>query len=208
MIASDPYPGFPRSGEFRTIICDPPWPYRQRFRTGGSSCPYPAMTEEGIFNLPVAEAAAQDCVLLFWTTNAHMALAIESVRHYGFEPKTIATWGKVQKNGKPRAGAGFWLRGSTEHAILAVKGAPHCPRTRALAGERLPLYTTLVLAPRGPHSEKPAAFHVIMEDIGLPPRLELFARQRRAAWTAWGNEPITHTVGTLRDVPATTGVPA
>ena len=75
-------------------------------------------------------------------------------------------------------------------------------RSRALAGEAVPLYTTAILAPRTRHSEKPAQSYVMMEDLGAAPRLELFARRRREGWETWGNEPITHTIGTLRALPA------
>ncbi len=47
----------------------------------------------------------------------------------------------------------------------------------------------VVLAPRGPHSAKPAE---VMDRIErLYPharRLETFARSRRAGWDAWGDE--------------------
>lgn len=195
---TDQYPGFPRGGNFGTIMCDPPWPYRQKFR-GGSHLPYETMSEEEIFNLPIGEASAGDAVLLFWTTNAHMALASECVRHYGFEQKTILTWGKVTKAGRPMPGSGFWLRGATEHALLCVKGKPTCPRTRMLAGERMPSFTTLLLTRPRAHSRKPDEVYPLMEAIGRGERLELFARVRREGWSTWGNHPITQTVKLLKN---------
>lgn len=192
------YPGFPRTGTFQTIICDPPWPYRQKFR-GGTHLPYETMSEDEIFGLPIGEAAAKDCVLLFWTTNGHMALAQECVRHYGFEQKTILTWGKVTKAGRPHVGSGFWLRGATEHALVCVKGKPKCARSRILAGERIPAFSTLLLTRRRAHSRKPDESYVIMEALGKAPRLELFARVRREGWSTWGNHPITQTVKLLRE---------
>ena len=201
------YSGFPLGGEFRTIIADPPWPYRNGPKGSLRVTPYPTMTEDQIFHLPVGEAACEDSLLLLWTTNAHLALALECVKNWGFDHKTTLTWVKTSKSGKPRPGSGFWIRGATEHALFCVRGRPRCPRSRILDGERIPLYTTAILAPRTRHSEKPARSYVMMEDLGAAPRLELFARRRREGWETWGNEPITHTIGTLRALP-TSEVPA
>ncbi len=48
-------------------------------------------------------------------------------------------------------------------------------------------WSTLIRAPRGRHSEKPALFYAMIEDMGEAPRLEMFARSRRAGWTSWGD---------------------
>jgi len=42
---------------------------------------------------------------------------------------------------------------------------------------------------RGGHSVKPTVFHEIIEDL-FPslPKIELFAREARPGWDAWGNE--------------------
>jgi len=47
---------------------------------------------------------------------------------------------------------------------------------------------TLVLAPRGKHSEKPQAAYDKIENISPGPRLELFARGARPGWDVWGDE--------------------
>jgi len=38
------------------------------------------------------------------------------------------------------------------------------------------------------HSQKPAGFYSLIESISDEPRIELFARQRREGWDAYGNE--------------------
>jgi N6-adenosine-specific RNA methylase IME4 len=46
-----------------------------------------------------------------------------------------------------------------------------------------------LLAQRREHSRKPEeAFAVLEKLFGPVSRIELFARQRRAGWAAWGNE--------------------
>ena len=93
---------------------------------------------------------------------------------WGFEHKTILTWAK------DRFGFGDWLRGQTEHCIMAVRGNP----TTTLTNQ-----TTLLTAPMRAHSQKPEAFYAIVESLcPAPAYLELFARQARRGWTAWGAE--------------------
>ncbi len=201
-----PYPGFPVGGQFGTIVCDPPWPYRNGPKGTLRVTPYASMTEGEIFHLPVGDAAARDSVLLLWTTNAHIGLAVECLRHWGFVQKTMLTWVKTTRTGRPRPGIGFWLRGSTEHAILAVRGHPPTPRARSKGGEKMPTYTTAIMERPSRHSEKPRAVITMMEHIGPGPRLELFARRRRAGWTVWGNELATTVETTLQ--PTLAEVPA
>jgi N6-adenosine-specific RNA methylase IME4 len=60
-----------------------------------------------------------------------MADALVLVRHWGFRQKTILTWVK------DRMGVGEWLRGQTEHCILAVRGRPVKTLTNQLNFRRL-----------------------------------------------------------------------
>ena len=93
---------------------------------------------------------------------------------WGFEHKTILTWGK------DRFGFGDWLRGQTEHCIMAVRGNP----TTTLTNQ-----STLLTAPMRAHSQKPEAFYALVESLcPAPAYLELFARKARPGWTAWGAE--------------------
>lgn len=78
-----------------------------------------------------------------------------------------------------RIGAGNWLRGQTEHALLAVRGQPVVNLTNE---------STLLRAPPGAHSEKPEAFYELVERLCPGSRLELFARRPRDGWAAWGSE--------------------
>lgn len=45
-----------------------------------------------------------------------------------------------------------------------------------------------IIAPRREHSRKPDGIHERIERLVAGPYLELFARQTRPGWTAWGNE--------------------
>ena len=45
-----------------------------------------------------------------------------------------------------------------------------------------------IIAPPREHSRKPDGVHERIERLVAGPYLELFARQRRPGWDAWGNE--------------------
>lgn len=168
---------------FRTIVVDPPWPYRQGLRSprtrGGVK--YPTMTIDEICKLPVVEWANKDCQLWLWTTNSHLHEAFHILEAWGFRYITTATWVKTSY------GLGYWLRGQTEHVLLAVHGNPReflkGPHGAAEHG-----HSTLIRAPRGRHSEKPQAFYDMVEEIGGEPRVDVFARQQRLGWSCWGDE--------------------
>ena len=61
-------------------------------------------------------------VLWLWFTNNHILEAGKCIEHWGFEVKTVLTWEKVTKAGTTHIGTGHWLRNSTEHCILGVRG--------------------------------------------------------------------------------------
>ena len=73
-----------------------------------------------------------------------------------------------------------WLRGQTEHCILAVHGKPVVALTNQ---------TTLVHAPQRTHSQKPEEFYELVESLCSAPRYaELFARSTRPKWDGHGDE--------------------
>jgi N6-adenosine-specific RNA methylase IME4 len=152
-------PPMPHRGPYRVIVADPPWPYEKR--TGDPShrvaAPYPKMSIQEIRALDVASIAHRDCVLWLWTTNAHLlsADALLVLKAWGFTSKTMLTWGKA------RIGTGDWLRGQTEHCILAVRGNPIVTLTNQ---------TTLMSAALRGHSQKPREFYDLVETLCPAPR--------------------------------------
>ncbi|MGH8580657.1 MAG: MT-A70 family methyltransferase [Gammaproteobacteria bacterium] len=112
-------PALPQ-GPFRTIVADPPWAYELRSEDlthRGRPC-YPSMSLAEIVALPVATFAHEDAMLWLWTTNTHLPAAFGVVESWGFTYKTTLTWAK------DGPGLGDWLRGQTEHCLLAVRGRP------------------------------------------------------------------------------------
>jgi N6-adenosine-specific RNA methylase IME4 len=170
-IASAPVP----KGTYTVVVADPPWSFdkRKADESHRGRTPYPTMTVEEIKRYPCPAAA--DAVLWLWTTNAHMHDAFHVLEAWGFQQKTILTWAK------PRIGTGDWLRGQTEHCLLAVRG-----KAKTLSPEGR---STLLAAPTKAHSVKPDAFFELVEAITPgATRCELFSRAERPGWDCFGAE--------------------
>lgn len=172
-IAQEP-PPLP-SGPFRVIVADPPWHYEKRASDPShrAGLPYPSMTLDEIKAMPVRDFAADNAILWLWTTNAHLQEAFEVVESWGFEYKTLLTWVKNQM------GTGDWLRGQTEHCLVAIRGKP----TIVLTNQ-----TTVLHAPRRDHSRKPDEFYTMIEILCPGSKVELFARSPRQGWIVHGSE--------------------
>ena len=171
-IAQEP-PPLP-DGPFRVLVVDPPWKYnRDSDPSHRGSTPYPTMSIQDICELKVADISGEDSLIWLWTTNTHIRESFTVLDAWGFEYKTMLTWVK------PRMGTGEWLRGQTEHCLLAAHGRP----TIVLSNQ-----TTVLQGATGRHSEKPEEFYKLVECLCPGSKVELFARRRRAGWEAHGNE--------------------
>jgi N6-adenosine-specific RNA methylase IME4 len=169
-------PPLPSNGPYRVIVADPPWPYELR-RTDPShrsALPYPEMPVDAICAIEVAGLAHDDCILWLWTTNAHHRDAYAVLDAWGFEHKTTLTWVKN------RMGAGHWLRGQTEHCLMAVRGHPIV----ALSNQ-----TTVLFGLARAHSQKPEEFYELVERFCPASRYAyLFARDNRPGWDMHADE--------------------
>lgn len=190
-----------RLGGFGCIVCDPPWRYEDQ--AGRMRLGYPTMTDDEIVALPVATLAADRAHLYLWTTDAHLEVALRCIPAWGFVFKRTLVWVKtrakqrilaaldaIELDEKDRAtqlvhgalklqiGGGHYVRGAHELCLFA---------TRDLTGlvRDVP---SVILAPRTKHSEKPDELLELAERLSPGPRIELFARRRRAGWEAWGNQ--------------------
>jgi N6-adenosine-specific RNA methylase IME4 len=170
-------PPYPNRGPYRVITADPPWPFdkRQEHPSQRGVPPYTSMSIAQICGeaAKMQAIAHADCVLWLWTTNHHMREAFEVLDAWGFQPKTIPSWVK------DKMGMGDWLRGQTEHCLMAVHGRPIV---------RLTNQTTALHAPVLAHSQKPDAFYELVEALCPAPRYAyLFARSIREGWDCHGD---------------------
>ncbi|MBC7156689.1 MAG: DNA methyltransferase [Rhodobacteraceae bacterium] len=167
------------AGPFDVIVADPPW----RFASNSAARPgrnamrhYPTMTVPEVMEMPVRDIAAPAALLLLWITVPHAHRADEVIRAWGFTPKSQVVWIKN------RIGTGYWARNRHELLHLATRGRFPCPRPALFAD-------SVITGQQREHSRKPdAVFDAIDTRLGGLRRLELFSRQARPGWTAWGNE--------------------
>jgi N6-adenosine-specific RNA methylase IME4 len=170
-------PPLPGNGPYRAIVVDPPWTYeRQDDLSHRAAAPYPTMSVDQICKLDVPSIAHKDCIIFLWTTNAHMRFAYQVLDAWGFKEKTILTWVK------DRFGMGNWLRGQTEHAILATRASP-------TVSEQATSLSTVLHGPLRANSQKPDEFYALVEKLcPAPSYCELFGRVSRPNWDSHGNE--------------------
>ncbi len=167
------------------LICaDPPWAFDDAGTRGAAARHYNTMSLDVIMELrpwgrPVRAWAAADAYLALWTPAALLPVALEVLAAWGATYKTVVTWCK-EREGRVQIGLGHHVRTSTELLLLGTWGAPR-PADKAVPSH--------FVAPRGKHSAKPDESYDLLERlVGDVPRLDLFARQQRDGWLAWGDE--------------------
>ncbi len=146
------------------------------------------MREDEIAALPVADLASDNCVLFMWACWPMIRQAFRVIEAWGFDFKTCGfCWVKAdatqiqmfEEEIEPDMLLGYWTRSNSEVCLLATRGKPK----RSAADVR-----QAIIAPRREHSRKPDGIHERIERLVSGPYLELFARQQRPNWSAWGNQ--------------------
>lgn len=178
---------------FAAIYADPPWQFKTLWGTktgpGNRACGYDTMDIPDIGALPVADLAADDCVLFMWVIWILLPEALETISKWGFTYKTCAfSWMKAnvtqlylfeEETATADMGLGYWTRANSEVCLLATRGKPK----RFDAGVRQG-----IIEQRRQHSRKPDCVYGRIERLVAGPYLELFARTTRPGWTSWGNQ--------------------
>lgn len=170
---------------FRTIVADPPWSpslggtWGARIDKGRPQRFYPTLSLEEIKRL--APPTAPQAHLYLWVLAQHADWGFEVARSWGFEPVIMWTWKK------PGLGVGRF-RCNTEHVVVARKGSRHGNPFGQGGRHAQATEGTLFEWPRARHSEKPDEFYGLVERLSPGPYLEMYAREPRPGWSAWGNE--------------------
>lgn len=186
-----------KRNHYGAILADPPWLFNNlwggRPKKAGNNYPsraierhYDLMEDDEIAALPVADLAAQNCVLFMWTCWPVLQRSFAILDAWGFTYKTCAlSWMKADPyrlfadDKTPFAGLGYWTRANTEPCLLATRGRPKRLNADVRQG---------IIAPRREHSRKPDGIHGRIERLIAGPYCELFARQKRPGWDVFGNE--------------------
>lgn len=172
--------------KYKIIYADPAWKFKyygksdDRYRRAEGH--YIVTSLDDMKKINVKDLADKDCVLFMWAIYPMLPHALELMKAWGFEFKTVAfTWVKKNKTNKDFFfGMGYWTRANAEICLLGVRGKPK--RVSAKVPQ-------LIIAERREHSRKPDEVRDrIVELIGDLPRVELFAREKKEGWDVWGNE--------------------
>ena len=169
--------------KYQIIYADPPWAYKNMGNIQATAnAHYNTMKQKDIETLPVNKLADDNCILFLWATFPKIQEALDTIKAWGFEYKTIGfNWVKINpKNGKPFFGVGWYTKSNAEVCLIGVKGkAPKISNS----------VSSIIIEPRRKHSQKPDTVrHKIVEFCGNIPRIELFAREKTPGWDVWGNE--------------------
>ena len=159
--------------KYKTILADPPWKYGKGFGYGAGEY-YPLMEIDKIIELNIGNRLAdKNCHLYLWCPNSMLQEGINVMEAWGFKFKTVLTWVKH------RSIFGYYFKGQSEQLLFGVKGKLP-PQDRH--------QVTIINGKVRCHSQKPDEQYDVIEKVSPSPRIELFARQKRDGWDAWGNE--------------------
>ena len=190
---SGPFAGLLR-GHFRVVVADPGWKFRTWSARGRGKCAdrhYRCEELERIASLPVGELAAPDSILCLCVVQTHFPAAMQLLEAWGFEYKSVGfVWVKMPKRWsadqhplriRPKMGCGYYTRANAEQRWIARRGKG-CTRVDRGVDQ-------VIHAPLREHSRKPDAMYAGIERLfGDVPRIELFAREQRPGWSAWGDQ--------------------
>lgn len=193
----------PLAGQYKMIAADPPWHFRARTALQMTNWTsrrdaekhYPVMGVDDIAALPVRDIVAPDAHLLLWITGP---LLIEGkhlpiMKAWGFKPSSVAfTWVKLKRSIDARQLRLVATQESDLHVGLGLttrKNAEFCLLGRRGNAKRLSKRVReIILSPVREHSRKPDEFYRRAVEYAEGPYLELFSRQHRPGWDAWGME--------------------
>lgn len=192
------------SGEYRTIVADPPWDgITTRMGRGGrranaTTLAYAdrLMTMAQIKALPVGDMAFDRAHLWLWSTRRAFREgdAVAVARAWGFHAVGELVWGLRN----PGMGSGLTVNGH-EPILLASRGGLPFAIPEGMQSPGGVYFWRQVYeygpagVPQKVHSAKPPSFLDLVEQTSPGPYLEVFARSQgrdRLRWDYWGDESL------------------
>lgn len=186
------YPKLPRK-KYNIIYADPPWDYNGKLQfdkssksiekidlskkifISSASFKYPTLKLNELKKLPLKDIASDDSLLFMWSSNPHLAQAIELGQSWGFEYRTVAfVWDKMNHN------PGQYTLSNCELCLVFKRG--RIPKPRGARNVQ-----QLIRKKRNGHSEKPIeVLKGITKMFPTQDKIELFARRTAEGWDCWG----------------------
>jgi N6-adenosine-specific RNA methylase IME4 len=199
--APEPF-GSLRRAYYGCVFIDPPTRFRNYTAiqsqnpqsTRSNERHYQTMSYDELAALPIAALGAPTgCHYFVCTSGPFLPQAITLIAAWELKYSTRAfTWVKLKRSVDPNqlrlvpysdadlhVGLGLTVRHQTEMVLLARRG--NCRRISKAIRE-------VIFAPARQHSRKPDELYRRIEKYCAGPYLELFTRERRPAWDAWGDE--------------------
>lgn len=164
---------------FKTVVIDPPWPGPgscPTFKNSRSSVFLPYSTMTGVQLASMELPAATDAQLFLWATSRSIGDAFLLHQLWGFQYRGLFVWKK------PGLGMGRHIRHQCEFLLYGAR-----PKGKLIEPKALPRQFQEWPNPRR-HSEKPGQAYDMIRAISDSPRIDMFARQKRPGFRAWGNE--------------------
>lgn len=167
---------------YDVVLADPPWSFQLYSAKGekkSAQAQYQTMSLADIKALPVDHLARGDAVLFLWATWPMLPQAMEVMDAWRFRYVSGGVWHKRTKHGLTAFGTGYRLRSASEPWLLGTVGNPKTSRRHRNVIEGLARQ----------HSRKPDEAYAWLESY-MPHarRADLFSRQSRPGWDAWGDE--------------------
>jgi site-specific DNA-methyltransferase (adenine-specific) len=178
------------TAKYDVILADPPWHFENysadapgmlHDRSRGANRYYPTATVQDICQM--TPPANDSAVLFLWACWPLLPEAVQVIKAWGFEYKTLAwVWIKANKSFVGFfTGMGYYTRANSEPCLLATRGNLPKPANRGIQA--------LIYSPVMEHSRKPDDQYRKIEALYPGKRyLEMFARRQRIGWDVFGNE--------------------
>ncbi len=169
--------------KYNTIVIDPPWDISltgkvKRRENRAEKLPYNTMSLDKIKSLPIKDIANIGAHIYCWTTNKMLNKTFDVFDEWGVNYHLTLVWTKPSFIA-PAMGYQF----ATEFLLLGFMAKPMQKFKKI--GKR---NWIMVAQKRNAHSTKPKEFYDLIETMSPGLYLELFARQKKPGWDAWGNE--------------------
>ncbi len=182
---------------FQTVVADPPWQPRDGLPgpKRGAKKHYRTMATRDICALRLPPIAMNG-LLFLWRLASMPFDGLDVCKAWGLEPVSEIVWVKTPRADamsrgrlldlvhgmrarKVRILLGHYVRAGHETCIIAARPGA----ASMIKAHNIP---SVIFAPLGRHSEKPAAFYRLVEALAPGPYLELFARRPREGWITLG----------------------